>query len=150
MLGLFLSKSSAQDQNNYASQSEFSIYCSSNMDGTGKCSRVDSGEAINCIIIPGNIIACRDKRRSKYECVQYGAILAFQTQFFCLPDKNNSIKDQLFDNQRTDAVPPPPLGKMPNSTGIPKEKAGPATINPFVDPNVTPSMPKQDFFQNAF
>ena len=44
----------------------------------------------------------------------------------------------------------PPLGKMPNSTGIPKEKAGPATINPFVDPNVTPSMPKQDFFQNAF
>jgi hypothetical protein len=81
-----------------AMNGEFSVYCTSNMDGTGRCKRIDNDDFINCIIIPGGVIACRDKAAARYECVQYGAISANQTQFACIPDTkkpgNNKDLDQ--------------------------------------------------------
>jgi len=79
-------------------QQEFSVYCTSNMDGTGKCKRTDRDEDLRCIIIPGGVIACKDGSESKYECVQYGAVNANQTQFSCVPDSDNSIDPHIFDD----------------------------------------------------
>jgi hypothetical protein len=67
------------------------------MDGTGKCIRADNGLSINCLIIPGGVIACRDSEKRKYSCVQYGLIVSSQSEFFCQYDKNNLIRDSLLD-----------------------------------------------------
>lgn len=68
------------------------------MDGTGKCRRIDSGESLTCVMIPGGIIACKDLFKAKYECVQYGAVAANQTQFVCEPDADGSVQDSLFES----------------------------------------------------
>ena len=110
----------------------FSVYCTSNMDGTGKCTREDNGSSINCLIIPGGVIACRDFKKRKYSCVQYGLIVSSQSEFFCEIDNKNAISDALFeqgsdsgnnakpmDSPNSDKVihstPNSPGGKMPPS-----------------------------------
>ena len=146
---IFLPTSLAQDLNN-ASQAEFSIYCNSNMDGTGKCNRVDNSETINCIMIPGQIIACRDKNNRRYHCVQYGAIVAWQTQFSCLSSKENRSDDQ-FSESRNGAAEPSTPSDLPPSKPTTPNKQQPATIvNPFWDSNGSQTSPKNDAFQDAF
>ncbi|MCP9810032.1 hypothetical protein KBY58_11360 [Cyanobium sp. HWJ4-Hawea] len=85
-------------QNDSPGLQAFSIYCTSNMDGTGKCTRVDNSESLTCIAIPGQVIACRDKNKSLLECVQYGLILSYQAQFSCLPAAGNSSYDEMLDD----------------------------------------------------
>ena len=75
----------------------FSIYCNSNMDSTGNCQRIDINLQIRCILIPGGVVACKDEKGNKYECVQYGAILAGQTQFSCQRDVENKLDDKILD-----------------------------------------------------
>ncbi len=102
-------------------EAEFSIYCSSNMDGTGKCRRSDTDEALTCLIIPGSVIACRDKQKLRYDCVQYGAILAHQTQFSCTRRANDSINDHLFDDPQAIPTPIDPDESTKPSNGAKKE-----------------------------
>ena len=102
------------------------------MDGTGKCTREDNGSSINCLIIPGGVIACRDPKKHKYSCVQYGLIVSSQSEFFCEADNKNMISDDLFeqdskpknnskpmDSPNPDKIiqstPNPPGSKMPPS-----------------------------------
>lgn len=151
------------------SMAEFSVYCSSNMDGTGKCRRVDRDESLSCVLIPGAVIACRDKARRKYECVQYGAILANQTQFSCLPDRDNSVNDQIFDSagDGNDAVAPSvdtpilpstaPAVKPEASTPVPAApKPSVRSLNgniqnPFVDNNEPTKTMKPSYqFHDAY
>ena len=126
------------------SQSEFSIYCSSNMDGTGKCRKVESDEVVNCIIIPGGVVACKDTEQKKYECVQYGAITANQTQFACVLDTDNSVNDQLFE----DSAPKPPDSKSePSQPEKPSEQE--PTPEPTI-PNPFQTGPSPDINDNDF
>ena len=68
---------------------EFSVYYSSNMDGTGMCTRQDSSQSLECMILQGSIIGCRDSNQ-KFRCIQYGNVIANQAQFSCrLDDLNN-------------------------------------------------------------
>ena len=71
---------------------EFSVYCSSNMDGTGMCNRQDSSQLLECMILQGSIIGCKDKDlNQKFRCIQYGNIIANQAQFSCKVDNLNSL-----------------------------------------------------------
>jgi hypothetical protein len=70
----------------HASPDRFSVYCTSNFDGTGECRRADTNESLACIMLPGAIIECRDSQDKDYECVQYGAIVSGQSEFYCIPD----------------------------------------------------------------
>ena len=69
---------------------EFSVYCSSNMDGTGMCTRQDSSQSLECMILQGSIIGCRDSNQ-KFRCIQYGNVIANQAQFSCRLDDLNSL-----------------------------------------------------------
>jgi len=66
-------------------------------------------------MIPGQVIACRDAKKVNYECVQYGAVVAMQTQFVCIPDADNSLQ-----------ITPP---------NIPTETTPPAIPSPTFDSN---------------
>jgi hypothetical protein len=91
--------------------SSFSIYCSSNFDGTGRCVRDSDANPITCVMIPGAVISCRDKARRIYECVQYGSIVASQTQtqFVCKPDARQTSNDQPL-------IEPTPAASTPDAT----------------------------------
>lgn len=82
-----------------AESTRFSVYCTGNFDSTGECLQ-EGGAELECIVVPGSIIACKDKSASIYECVQYGAIQNNQSQFICEPDSDNSIDSNLFKKTR--------------------------------------------------
>lgn len=82
-----------------AESTRFSVYCTGNFDSTGECLQ-EGGAELECIIVPGSVIACQDKSASIYECVQYGAIQNNQSQFICEPDSDNSINSNLFKKTR--------------------------------------------------
>ena len=75
---------------------QFSIYCTSNFDYTGECLS-ETGSSIDCVTVPGGIIACRDKDLQVFECVQYGAIINFQSEFLCEPDIDSSVNAKVFE-----------------------------------------------------
>lgn len=70
--------------------SDFSVYCSSNMDGTGVCTKEGTSETIECILLQGSIIGCKDST-SQFRCVQFGQVIANQAQFSC---KQTEIKTE--------------------------------------------------------
>lgn len=78
------------DQLASSASSDFSVYCSSNMDGTGICTKEGTTESIECIILQGSIIGCKDST-SQFRCVQFGQVIANQAQFSC---KQTEIKTE--------------------------------------------------------
>ena len=128
-------------------QQEFSIFCSSNMDGTGKCRKVDGDEVLNCLIIPGGVVACRDIDKQMYECVQYGAITANQTQFACVVDVDNSVNDQLFERDDFE-VPSKP--KTNPSTELDASQAAPTTPHKAQEKQTSSESKQQPVIQNPF
>ena len=65
------------------SESEFNVYCTSNLDSTGVCVDESSKNSLDCIIIPGQIIECKDQSSKEYECVLIAQVTATQAQFSC-------------------------------------------------------------------
>lgn len=133
----------------------FSIYCNSNLDGTGRCVRDLDSERITCQIIPGAVISCSDKAKQIYECVQYGSIVAnlTQTQFACKSESKRLINDTIFNNPfnpstfsldqspESDPFEAPASSPQPKSTPSPKAhpELQPAMIDPFESSMPAPS-----------
>lgn len=134
----------------------FSIYCTSNLDGTGKCRTEDGDDAINCLIIPGGIIACKDAKKKKYECVQYGSITAKQTQFACEPDSDNSVSDELFEKSESETPTSPsskekaPASQDPSPTAHPTQQPETVTSPQPMLPNPFQTTPKPNINDNEF
>ena len=63
----------------------FNVYCTSNMDGTGVCTNLETNGSLDCIIIPGQVIDCRSTSGRSYQCVIYSQITPNQAEFFCDP-----------------------------------------------------------------
>jgi hypothetical protein len=143
-------ESNAQQGSEFNSQAGFSIYCNSNMDGTGKCSRTDNGNPLTCIMIPGQIIDCSDQSKGEFDCVQYGAVMPLQTQFFCLPDKGKSSDDAFVDDGDVKVITPAPLRAAPTKPKPSQENNLPTFRNPFSAYNENPATPQRENFQDAF
>ena len=94
-----------------SSNSSFSIYCTSNLDGTGDCTRVDNGSKINCEIVPGSIINCSQSVGPQVQCVLFSSIVNAQAYFSCSPRKDaginpNRINTDRFSKQSSPALSP--------------------------------------------
>lgn len=61
----------------------FNIFCTSNKDGTGSCSDLASGQSLNCIIIPGNVIDCKNSLGNSLQCVLINQYNSKQSEFSC-------------------------------------------------------------------
>ena len=71
------------------------------MDGTGMCTRQDSSQSLECMVLQGSFIGCRDSNK-KFRCVQYGNVIANQAQFHCKLDDLKTLfipSSQDFDFQ---------------------------------------------------
>lgn len=61
----------------------FNVFCTSNLDGTGVCSDPLSGRSLNCIVIPGQVIDCKNNLGYNLQCVLIGQYAQNQSEFFC-------------------------------------------------------------------
>ena len=78
-----------------ATTTKFSVFCTSNFDSTGECIS-ETNESLHCVMVPGAIINCKNDEQVIFECVQYGIIIAYQSQFACEPDTDNSVDQNIF------------------------------------------------------
>lgn len=121
----------------------FSIYCISNGDGTGNCTRDDNKKPISCIGMPGVTVECQDRKQNKYECVPFGFIDTgqAQVQLSCENKSSNNINDKLFDSTYTNNQKIAPINSSPKPTPSQaldqkptiKDTSKPINLNPFLD-----------------
>lgn len=102
-----------------ARDSSFIIYCISNHDGTGDCSRTDTSEAIDCELVPGSIINCTQKDGKPVQCVIVSAVLNTQAYFSCAPRRNagvsgKRINPDIFNQPTTPNEPPTITPELPD------------------------------------
>ena len=74
----------------------FTVYCTGNHDSTGICmdtSQSDGNNSLKCIMVPGNIIDCKNDSEDQIECILITATSA-QSEFSCRKIRSNSINQK--------------------------------------------------------
>ena len=74
-------------------EDSFTVFCTGNQDSTGVCfdgSNPDDQKKLNCIMVPGNIIDCKNEAKEKVECILIAATSA-QAEFSCIKNNEFSI-----------------------------------------------------------
>lgn len=89
------------------SSSGFNIYCTSNLDGTGACNRVDNNQSIDCLVIPGGVIDCKQPGETPIQCVLYSSILDSQAYFYCTRRTDPGVRTNRIKTDRFDTDPNP-------------------------------------------
>jgi hypothetical protein len=75
----------------------FNVYCTSNHDGTGVCTNMETSRNLQCIIIPGQVIDCKSRSGKSFQCVLFSQYTPNQAEFFCDPSVDRML------GQETDA-----------------------------------------------
>ena len=86
-----LSMHTGQKAISQSSEDAFTVFCTGNQDSTGIClesNNPDEQNKLDCIMLPGNIIECKNKSKEKVECILIAATSA-QAEFSC--NKNNEV-----------------------------------------------------------
>jgi hypothetical protein len=105
--------------------SSFSIYCTSNLDTTGACNRVDNNQPVSCEMVPGGVINCKQPDELSIQCVIYSGVIGTQAYFFCTRRTDPGVRDNRINTQRF----------APTTTTTPSPSKDPATvITPLSDP----------------
>lgn len=102
-----------------ARESSFIIYCTSNHDGTGDCSRADTSEGIECELVPGSVINCTRNDGMPVQCVMVSSVLNAQAYFSCAPRRNAGVSGKRinldrFDQPTTPSLPPTITPELPD------------------------------------
>ncbi len=81
---LFVLIPSLQANKSYSRSSDdgFRVYCTGNRDSTGVCIIQETQKALDCILVPGNLIECKSESE-KFECLLENQITATQAEFYC-------------------------------------------------------------------
>jgi len=69
----------------------FNVYCTSNHDGTGVCTNMETSRNLDCIIIPGQVIDCKSLSGKSFQCVLYSQYTPNQAEFFCDPSVDQML-----------------------------------------------------------
>lgn len=120
------------------SSTGFSIYCTSNLDSTGACNRVDNDQPIGCVVVPGGVISCKQPDQLPIQCVLYSAPLNTQAYFYCTRRTDPGIRPNRINQDRFSSPnksplnnPETPLPSLPYDV-IPKDTIK-SISNPFRD-----------------
>lgn len=69
----------------------FNVYCTSNLDGTGVCTNMETSRNLQCIIIPGQVIDCKSRSGKSFQCVLFSQYTPNQAEFFCDPSVDRML-----------------------------------------------------------
>jgi len=116
--------------------SGFSIYCTSNLDTTGACNKVENNESISCQMVPGGVINCKQQDEPPIQCVIYGGAIGTQAYFYCTHRTDPGIRDNRINSQKF----------IPGRTDSEAGEATPTNVlSPISDDLKTPLTQTADF-----
>jgi len=76
----------------------FVASCTGNLDGTGQCVNQETSSRYTCLIIPGQVIDCKSRRSRSFQCVWISGIQANQAEFWCDPQVDAMLRDEISGN----------------------------------------------------
>ena len=113
---LFFSNNSLRADSEYSAlivSTPFSVYCTSNFDDTGSCTRTDNNQPIDCVLIPGGVITCKQDGVPPIQCILYGSVIDTQGYFYCTRRTSPGMTNSRINTNRfaapliTPFTPPP-------------------------------------------
>lgn len=84
----------------------FNVYCTGNRDGTGLCVNMETSQALDCIIIPGQVIDCKTSSGKSFQCVFYQQYTSNQAEFTCDPAVDKMIREESPSDFKDDFINP--------------------------------------------
>ena len=91
----------------------FVASCTGNNDGTGQCVNLETTQRFSCLIIPGQVIDCKSRAGRSFQCVWISGVQANQADFWCDPQVDALLRDEISANQLPEQFQPvitPPTG----------------------------------------
>lgn len=85
----------------------FTVYCTGNHDSTGSCLEVSEAEEtkqLECIMVPGNMIDCKNETNEQVDCILIAATSA-QAEFSCRKNMEQSIGSAATTSAEDGSVP---------------------------------------------
>ena len=76
----------------------FTAYCTGNLDGTGQCVNQENAQRYTCLIIPGQVIDCKSKAGTPFQCVWISGVQSNQAEFWCDPTVDALLATELKTN----------------------------------------------------
>ena len=101
VFSIILSLQAGQKMAAQMDDGSFTVFCTGNHDSTGSCLEVSEAEEtkqLECIMVPGNIIDCKNETNEQIDCILIAATSA-QAEFSCRKNTEQSI-----DNAATPSV----------------------------------------------
>lgn len=84
----------------------FNVYCTGNRDGTGLCVNMETSQALDCIIIPGQVIDCKTSSGKSYQCVFFQQYTTNQAEFTCDPAVDKMVSEEGSSDFKDDFINP--------------------------------------------
>lgn len=84
----------------------FNVYCTGNRDGTGLCVNMETSQALDCIIIPGQVIDCKTSSGKSFQCVFFQQYTSNQAEFTCDPAVDKMIREESPSDFKDDFINP--------------------------------------------
>ena len=100
VLSIILSLQAGQKTSAQMDDGSFTVFCTGNHDSTGSCLEVSETEEtkqLECIMVPGNIIDCKNETNEQIDCILIAATSA-QAEFSCRKNRSNSINEETADS----------------------------------------------------
>lgn len=91
----------------------FVASCTGNNDGTGQCVNLETSQRFSCLIVPGQVIDCKSRTGRSFQCVWISGVQANQADFWCDPQVDALLRDEISSNQLQEQFQPvgtPPAG----------------------------------------
>ena len=73
----------------------FVASCTGNLDGTGLCANTETQVKYSCLIIPGQVIDCKSRLGSSFQCVAISGIQSNQADFWCDPSVDQRLNEEI-------------------------------------------------------
>ena len=125
----------------FAAPDGFTAYCTGNLDGTGDCFNQETHQRYTCLVIPGQVIDCKSKAGTPFQCVWISGVQSNQAEFWCDPSVDAMLANEISANTFRQQSVDPLIQRTAKPTELRQDVFGDATPSDFDDPFVKPVSP---------
>jgi hypothetical protein len=119
----------------------FTAYCTGNLDGTGDCFNQESNQRYTCVVIPGQVIDCKSKGGTPFQCVWISGVQSNQAEFWCDPSVDAMLANEISANTFRQRSVDPLMQRPSEPAELRQDVFGDVTPSDFGNPFAKPALP---------
>ena len=119
----------------------FTAYCTGNLDGTGDCFNQESSQRYTCVVIPGQVIDCKSKGGTPFQCVWISGVQSNQAEFWCDPSIDAMLANEISANVFRQRSVDPLMQRSSEPAELRQDVFGDVPPSDFGNPFAKPASP---------